>query len=224
MPESARLAIAPFCCKRLRCGGSGFPGGRCVFSIMDLRLVQYGEPVLRQRGERVERFDAGLAELADEMVALMHAEEGIGLAAQQVGRPLRMCVVDLRPADGGRPDFSHHYDGKPVPLDLIMPLVLANPEVSVMDDRETVYEEGCLSFPGVRGRVPRPAGVLCRFQDRAGGRHVLEADGLLARCILHEVDHVEGRLFIDRMDPKDLKKMEARIKRIKRASRDFLKT
>ncbi len=190
---------------------------------MRLRVTQYGEPILREVGAPVAEFDAELAQLADDMVETMHAEEGIGLAAQQVGRALQLCVVDVRPPEGAEVPYHYSYDGRQPPLDLFMPLAICNPRISIIDDREDVYEEGCLSFPGVNGKVVRPIGVRCDFQDLQGNPHVIEADGLLGRCILHEVDHLNGELFIDRMDKRDLKKNETKIKKLKRESRDFLK-
>jgi peptide deformylase len=190
---------------------------------MILRVTQYGEPILRRVGQPITLFDQALADLANDMVDTMYDEEGIGLAAQQVNRALQICVVDVRPPEGAKVPFSYSFDGKQPPLDLIMPLALVNPKVTITDPTEDVYEEGCLSFPGVNGKVDRPIGVRCEFQDTEGNPHVLEADGLLGRCILHEVDHLNGTLFIDRMQKRDLQKNEAKIKKIKRASRDFLK-
>lgn len=190
---------------------------------MILRVTQYGEPILRKVGQPVTEFDESLAELANDMVDTMYDEEGIGLAAQQVDRALQICVLDVRPPEGVEASFHYSFDGKQPPLDLIMPMALVNPKVTIIDKTEDVYEEGCLSFPGVNGKVDRPVGVRCEFQDTEANPHVLEADGLLGRCILHEVDHLNGQLFIDRMDKRDLKKNEAKIKKLKRESRDFLK-
>ena len=191
---------------------------------MRLRVTKYGEPILREVGAPVTDFDAELAQLANDMVETMHDEEGIGLAAQQIGKALQLCIVDVRPPEGAEIPFHYRYDGKQPPLDLFMPMALCNPKVTIVDEREDVYEEGCLSFPGVNGKVVRPVGVRCEFQDVQGHPHVIEADGLLGRCILHEVDHLNGVLFIDRMDKRDLKKNEAKIKKLKRESRDFLKS
>ncbi|MFU8848231.1 MAG: peptide deformylase [Opitutales bacterium] len=191
---------------------------------MILRVTQYGEPILREAGATITDFNAELAALADDMVDTMYDEEGIGLAAQQIGQALQLCVVDVRPPEGVEVPFSYSYDGKQPPLDLFMPLAICNPKITIFDETEDVYNEGCLSFPGVNGNVLRPVGVRCEFQDVQGNPHVIEADGLLGRCILHEVDHLNGVLFIDRMEKRDLKKNEARIKKIKRESRDFLKT
>lgn len=191
---------------------------------MILRVTQYGEPILRKVGKPITDFDESLAELANDMVDTMYDEEGIGLAAQQVDRALQLCVIDVRPPEGAEVPFNYSFDGKQPPLDLIMPMAIINPKVTITDATEDVYEEGCLSFPGVNGKVDRPVGVCCEFQDTEGNPHVLEADGLLGRCILHEVDHLNGRLFIDLMQKRDLKKNEAKIKKLKRESRDFLKS
>jgi peptide deformylase len=191
---------------------------------MLLRVTQYGEPILRKVGEPITEFDEALAQLADDMVDTMYEEDGIGLAAQQIGEALQFFVMDVRPPEGEKPAFDYSYDGKQPPLDLIMPMALANPKVSIIDQSEDVYEEGCLSFPDVRGKVTRPIGVRCAFQDTEGNPHILEATGLLGRCILHETDHLNGELFIDKMNKRDLQRMAPRIKKIKRATRDLLKS
>ena len=190
---------------------------------MILRVTQYGEPILRKVGKPITKFDEALAELANDMVDTMYDEEGIGLAAQQVDHALQICVLDVRSPEGVEVPFEYSLDGKKPPLELIMPMAIINPKVTIIDQVEDVYEEGCLSFPGVNGKVDRPVGVCCEYQDTEGNGHVVEADGLLGRCILHEVDHLNGKLFIDLMDKRDLKKNEAKIKKLKRASRDFLK-
>ena len=190
---------------------------------MIFRITQYGEPVLQKAGATVTLFDDALAELANNMIETMYDANGIGLAAQQVGLALQFFVMDVRPPEGESPAFDYSLDGKQPPLDLIMPMAIANPEITVIDPTESVYEEGCLSFPNVRGNVNRPIGVRCAYQDVHGNPHVLEAKGLLGRCILHETDHLNGKLFIDKMDKRDLQRMQPRIKKIQRASRDFLK-
>ncbi|WPJ94907.1 peptide deformylase [Coraliomargarita algicola] len=190
---------------------------------MILRVTKYGEPILRKVGKPITEFNAELAKLANDMVDTMYDEEGIGLAAQQIDQALQLCVVDVRPPEGAEVPFNYSFDGKQPPLDLIMPMAIANPKITILDATEEVYEEGCLSFPGVNGRVDRPIGVRCEFQDTEGNSHVIEADGLLGRCILHEVDHLQGKLFIDIMYKRDLKKNETKIKKLKRETRDFLK-
>jgi peptide deformylase len=177
---------------------------------MALRIVHYNEPVLRTKGEKVSTFDAALRSLAEEMIETMHDAGGIGLAAQQIGRALQLCVVDLRESDA---EFSYEIDGARPPMDLFMPLVLANPQVTVHPKTdETVYEEGCLSFPNIRGDVVRPDVITVKFHDQHGTPHTLTCDGLFSRCIQHEVDHLNGVLFIERMDKKTRAKIEDEVK------------
>lgn len=177
---------------------------------MALRIVHYNEAVLRTKGEKVTAFDAKLAKLVDEMVVTMHEAGGIGLAAQQIGRALQLCVVDLREAEA---DFAWELDGKALPLDLWMPFALANPKITVSPDTDdSVLEEGCLSFPDIRGNVTRPDAITVTFQDPHGTPHTLKCDGLLSRCIQHEVDHLNGVLFIERMDKKSRARIDDQVK------------
>ena len=184
---------------------------------MERPLTYYGNPVLRKKGSVVETFDSDLKNLVSDMIETMYAEEGIGLAAQQIGIAQQICVVDVRPPKESEVYFNYSYDGKSIPLDLFMPLAIINPEVEITDDTESLYQEGCLSFPNILGNVSRAIAISCQFQDTDGSKHTLEADGLLARCILHEIDHLNGILFIDSMDKKDLQKNLTRIKQLKRA-------
>ncbi|MAV38973.1 MAG: peptide deformylase [Puniceicoccaceae bacterium] len=187
---------------------------------MPTALRYYGDPILRLSGATVESFDLDLKKQVEEMFETMYAEEGIGLAAQQIGIAQQICVVDVRPPENSDLQFNYRYDDKVLPLDLFMPLALINPQVEVIDPRESTYQEGCLSFPGIQGHVVRPSGVRCHFQDCDGQSHCLEADGLLARCILHEIDHLNGILFIDKMERRDLQKNNTRIKQLKRSYKD----
>lgn len=184
---------------------------------MALKIVHYNDAVLRRKGEKVVAFDAALAELKEDMVATMHDAEGIGLAAQQIGRALQFCVVDLRESDQ---DFSWELDGARPPLDLFMPLALANPKISfVRDTPETLYEEGCLSFPKIRGDVARPDAITVEFRDERGVPHVLRCDGLFSRCIQHEADHLNGVLFIDRMDKKTRGAVDDAVKTLAKSTK-----
>lgn len=184
---------------------------------MALPIVRYNDPVLRKKGEPVKVFDAALNLLSEQMIATMHTASGIGLAAQQIGKALQFCVVDLRETDR---DFSWELDGAKPPLELFMPLSLANPVVTVMPSDKTVYEEGCLSFPDIRGDVIRPDVIRVTFQDLQGVPHTLICDGLLGRCIQHEVDHLNGTLFIDRMEKKVRSKIEKDIKELAQQTRE----
>ena len=120
---------------------------------MLLQIVHFNDPVLRKKGEKITLFDASLAELADNLVETMHAAGGIGLAAQQIGQAVQLCVVDLRQAEV---DYTWQLDGKKPPKELIMPLALANTSVAAEHAPTTESEEGCLSFPEIRGDVIRP--------------------------------------------------------------------
>lgn len=187
---------------------------------MSLPIVHYNDPVLRKKGVKIPAFDDALAQLARDMIATMHAAGGIGLAAQQIGRALQLCVVDLSVADW---DFSWELDGSKPPLELIMPMVLVNPEVKKLPSDETVYEEGCLSFPKIRGDVVRPDAISVKFQDIQGTPHTLTCDGMFARCIQHEYDHLQGVLFIDRMEKKVRTKIDRAVKDLAQSTRDAAK-
>lgn len=167
-------------------------------------------------------FDDALRKLAKEMIATMHKAAGIGLAAQQIGQALQLCVVDLRQVDI---DFSWKLDGAAPPLDLFMPLVIANPEIAVVTGtKKTFYEEGCLSFPKIRGDIERPDAIAVKFQDENGTPHVLQCDGLLSRCIQHETDHLNGVLFIDRMEKPVRAKIDAAVKALAKETREAAKS
>ena len=188
---------------------------------MSLRITHYDEPILREQGKRVEHFDAELAELCDQMVDTMYENEGIGLAAQQIGQALQLCVVDV--PRGRDSDYEFTLDGKTPPAELIMPMALVNPTVETLPSHDTTYEEGCLSFPGINGTVARPDKIRVSFQDENGNPHVMECNGLLGRCIQHEVDHLNGILFIDRMKKDSFRIIESRIKKLRKQTQKFLK-
>lgn len=188
---------------------------------MVLRVTKYGEPVLRQMGKRIEVFDDALRKLADDMIETMYHAEGVGLAAQQIGEALLLCVIDIGDLD---PDaFDYDLDGKKPPIDLIMPLVLVNPSVKMLPGKTISGEEGCLSFPGIRGTVTRPESIEVTYQDLDGVEHLMRAAGWLARVIQHEFDHLQGVLFIDHMETRELRLLDSKLKKIKRETRDFLK-
>lgn len=178
-----------------------------------MEIVQYGDNVLHETGKPVIDFDANLRSLFEDMVDTMHEAEGIGLAAQQVGLALQFCVVDLTGCDL---DFEYTLDGTSPPMELFMPMALCNPKVTQLAPKEkTIYEEGCLSFREIRGDVERSEWIRCEFQDLDGNPHMIECDGLLGRCILHEVDHLNGVLFIDRMKKRALKKIQMQVNQLK---------
>jgi peptide deformylase len=187
---------------------------------MSLQIVHFNDPGLRKKGAKVTQFNAALRAFADEMIATMHAAAGIGLAAQQVGRAIQLCVVDLREVES---DFTWELDDRKLPLDLFMPMVVVNPDVTLVPQPELVYEEGCLSFPGIRGDVIRPDEITVKFQDGHGMPHTMRCTGLLSRCIQHEADHLNGVLFIDRMEVDTLAVIDAELKVLKKRTREAAK-
>lgn len=168
--------------------------------------------MLHKMGEPITEFDDELRTLFDDMVDTMYEAEGIGLAAQQVGLAKQFCVVDLTGCD---PDFEYLLDGAKPPLDLFMPIGMCNPKVEVLEGPVVAYEEGCLSFPDIRGDVERVEKIRCEYLDVYGAPHVIEANGLFGRCIQHEVDHLNGVLFIDRMRKRVLKKIQLPVNQLK---------
>lgn len=192
---------------------------------MNLRISLYGEPILRQKGELVTEFGVELKKLADAMIAIMPSVDAGGLAAQQVGRALQLCVMDI--ADSAKrlgDPVNIMFDGKETLLSLIMPLVIINPELEPIRSQEVIYEEGCVSFPGqIYLAITRPEWVHLKYQDLQGVRHEIKTGGIFARCILHEFDHLQGILFIDRAEKRDLIRVDSKLRKLKRLTRDFLK-
>lgn len=182
---------------------------------MVMRVTQYGEPILRHPAKPVTVFDEALRDLARDMIETMVAAEGIGLAAQQVGIDQLICVVDPGETD---PPYRCRIDGREQPMELILPLVLINPVMTESGEKIS-FEEGCLSIPEVRGNVSRPDTVHLRYQDLDGDPHELEANGLLARVIQHEVDHLQGVLFVDHLLDREKRSVSGKLRRLERESR-----
>lgn len=190
---------------------------------MRLRVTQYGEPILREVGKPITCFDASLRELAHDMIDTMHDEDGAGLAAQQVDKALQLFVMDIG-SDGKAVDFNYSLDGRTPPLPLIMPMIVCNPRITSLEQGTDSANEGCLSFPGMRlDGVERERAISMQYQDVEGVEHTLVCDGFLARCCLHEYDHLQGVLFIERVPKAQIHRYEKHLKRLKRDSRDFLK-
>ena len=145
-----------------------------------LPIITLPDPVLRKISDRVERVDDAVVKLMDDMLETMYAAPGVGLAAVQVGVPKRIVVIDA--AEDGAPP---------------QPIAMANPELVALGSKTRLHEEGCLSIPDVRVDIERPDTVTVRYLDRAGKEQELEADGLLATAIQHELDHLDGQLIID---------------------------
>ncbi|MGB8817245.1 MAG: peptide deformylase [Rhizobiaceae bacterium] len=143
-------------------------------------LILLPDPILKTASKPVEKVDSRLLKLADDMLDTMYDAPGIGLAAIQVGEPLRMLIIDL----------AKEGEDK-------TPQLFINPEILALTEDRSVYEEGCLSIPDYYAEVERPAGVRVKYVGRDGKQHEVEATGLLATCLQHEIDHLNGLLFID---------------------------
>lgn len=145
-----------------------------------MKVIKYPNPILRDPAKPVTEFDQSLKGVAYEMLKAMHSQGGIGLAAPQVGHSIRLIVVD-------------------VSEDKNQPLVLVNPRVLKASDEFVMYREGCLSFPGLFEVLPSHKSIEVEYKDLDGKTHTLSAAGLLSVCIQHEIDHLDGRLMIDRV-------------------------
>jgi len=175
-----------------------------------LRVCRYGEAVLREKAQPVAVVDDGLRALADEMLETMHRSRGVGLAAQQVGRTERMCVIDI-PPDCEEPEDELFN------APISMPLRLWNPEI-VAREGSCHDKEGCLSFPGVGGRVTRSVQVVCTYLDENNMPQTITARGFLARALQHEIDHLDGILYIDRMSAVERLSHAAALKKLAKAN------
>jgi len=165
-------------------------------------ILEVPDPRLKQVSAPVETFDDELKTLIEDMFETMYHAPGIGLAAIQVGVPLRALVIDLQPDDpDAEPELCHAHGGHahyhtPTRRE---PRVFINPEILDPSEDLNVYSEGCLSVPEIYAEVERPARIRARWQDIDGNRHEEEIDGMLATCLQHEMDHLEGILFIDHL-------------------------
>jgi len=147
-------------------------------SAVALEVKTFGDPVLKTRAAKVKEFDDALLRLTEDMLVTMHEREGVGLAANQVGRLRRVLVAAIE---------EDEY-------------VIVNPVIEASSDETEVLAEGCLSIPGIHVEVERPVAVTVSGQDASGEDLRLEAEGLLARVFQHEVDHLDGVLILDRTD------------------------
>jgi peptide deformylase len=183
---------------------------------MILPILQYGDPILRAKGEWIEKIDDRIRELAANMIETMHEAHGVGLAAQQIGEALQLTVLDVSAVED-RPS-TLKLSGKDVDPKGAMPVVLINPEMELRGETE-VGVEGCLSFPEITGDIERAQSVLVRAQTLEGEIVQIEAGGLLARAIQHEHDHLHGILFIDRMSSAAKAALSSRLKRLQKETR-----
>ncbi len=188
------------------------------------RVTKYGEDVLKQPTKAVEVFDESIKQLAEDMVETMYEANGLGLAAPQVGESKAMFVIDMRRRMNTDAPCEFTIDGKVLPIDIAMPLVAINPELDLIGEYVEICEEGCLSFPGIFAEVERVDVVRLNYQDVNGVSHELICNDLFARCVQHEFDHLQGVCFVNRVEKKNISKIETKLKKLRRETRDFLKS
>ncbi len=167
-----------------------------------LPIIEIPDPRLKQVSTRVDNFDEQLKFLVADMFETMYEAPGIGLAAVQVGMPIRLLVIDLQPEDEDAEaepcteHGGHSHSHRPLKRE---PMVFINPEILEESEEVAVYNEGCLSVPEIYAEVERPASIRARWQDLDGKQHEELIDGLLATVLQHEMDHLEGVMFIDHL-------------------------
>jgi peptide deformylase len=161
-------------------------------------IVKFGDPILEKPGAQVKKFDADLEQLAEDMFASMYAAQGVGLAAPQIGLSLRLAVVDV--TAGKNPEAK---------------IVLANPEI-IHSEGEVREEEGCLSIPGFRGYVMRPQFVTIKAQNAKGEPFEIRGENLLARAFCHEIDHLNGILFLQHLSMLKRDLIKRKIKKLRK--------
>jgi peptide deformylase len=165
-----------------------------------LEIVKYGHPALRQKGARIEKITPEIENLIKEMFETMYAAHGVGLAAQQIGRALQLAVIDVSEVED-RPS-NLEIDGQAADVKAFMPITLINPVLKPFG-KEIAGPEGCLSFPEMYADITRLDGVEVTALNAKGQEMHFRCGGLLARAVQHEVDHLNGILFIDRMKRED---------------------
>jgi peptide deformylase len=166
---------------------------------MKLHLRYYGDPILRRRASEVRVFDEHLRKEAEAMVDAMQYESGVGLAAPQVGIEKRLLVaLQMETPEDSDAD----------------PMVMVNAEIVGRSPETWVFEEGCLSIPGIRGDVTRPERITVRYQDVDGTAHMIDIEGMFARVVQHEIDHLDGKLFIDYLSMGERTLLKPRLKKI----------
>lgn len=148
-----------------------------------LEIIKYGNPILSRKAEEIKTINKEIEELAQNMLQTMYAAPGLGLAAPQVNRSIQLITVDLSRGENSKDS-----------------IILANPEI-ISQEGEIELEEGCLSIPDIQERVLRPSRIVIKGMGLEGKEKIIEAEGLLARVFCHEIDHINGRLFIDRLSP-----------------------
>jgi len=177
---------------------------------MILKILHYPDPRLREISKPVVEFDQKLKKLAEDMLETMYDAKGIGLAAPQVAELKRLLVIDCRPKDeSGRYDIKEQTE---LEKKITQPLIICNPKITKKRGK-TTYDEGCLSVPSFYETVERANWIELEYQDLTGAQCKIETDGLLAIVIQHEMDHLEGTLFIDRISFTSSQKIKRQIEK-----------
>ena len=177
-----------------------------------LEIVKYGHPVLREKGVRIKQITPEIRQLAADMIETMYAADGVGLAAQQIGRPLMLTVIDISSSEE---PGQMLIDDQPQDVKARMPLVLVNPQLNHAEGQE-IGPEGCLSIPEVKADIRRAAKIHVRAQMLDSTEIVFDCTGLLARAMQHEVDHLNGILFTDRMDAATRASLAGKLKKLQK--------
>ncbi|MCB0420053.1 MAG: peptide deformylase [Bdellovibrionales bacterium] len=176
-----------------------------------LEILHYPDPRLRKKSEPIPAVTEEVSQFAQDMLETMYSFHGIGLAAPQVDRRIRMLVADCRPKDEAGSRY-HLEDATDLEKNVQQPLVLINPEI-VKKEGETTYDEGCLSIPSYYETVKRFEYIEVEAFNEKGEKILVKTDGLLAICIQHEIDHLDGKLFIDRLSTIKANRLKAKIKK-----------
>ncbi len=169
-------------------------------SVIPIKI--YGEPVLREKSSAIENLNGDLVKFLNDMRETMRIANGLGLAANQVGKKVRAFTIDLS-----------HFDV------LAEPRIIVNPEIMEVSGQLVTGEEGCLSFPGLYQMIQRPNKVTIKTLNLDGKEYYFEAEGLIARVVLHEIDHLDGVLFIDKLTPAQRSLIKSKLARIKAGER-----
>jgi peptide deformylase len=177
---------------------------------MKLEIAIYGNPALRQKAELITEFGPELHELVDDMLETMYENRGLGLAAEQVGMDVSLCLIDV-PVEC---DMDEETGMRQNP-DVAMPMVMVNPEIVEKIGRETM-NEGCLSFPELFVPITRAREVAVVFKDADGKEQKVSVTGLVSRAVQHEIDHLDGILIADRMSPVKKVSMAGQLRRLKK--------
>ena len=181
---------------------------------MRLEIRQYGDPILRAKGKTVAKIDGEILKLAEDMIETMRANAGCGLAAQQIGRDIMLCVIE------SPEDLDKDEAGTPYNPGLKMPMVVINPEIVTQSKKTESREEGCLSFPDIRGNIDRAREITLTFLNEKGEPQELQVRGFTARVLQHEIDHLNGVLFIDRMSYAKQIAIKGKLKRMRQETEE----